>query len=461
MFNKFTFKPIDLPIISDADDAKDKTDKTNYQTQDDILGEPPELVDLPAGRIVQNTVVVDGRVSYDNIKESPNAEHDFLCTSLHTINSQQSMDIPVPFTPLKQDELIDELEIDDLSFHASEVDMSELNDMTLIPLQDSRESNEDQDVPTSEGLSLHSLETVAKRLEQQETELKTEHTKPAKSIDRIIYKIIVPLLMLVLLSGIGYALKKSPVDDHETCQQIAVEPDVTARNNTAIAYSPFATSKGTSVITINNDTEGVSLQYKRNATTEIETLNHESCETIPNNTAIAYSPFAASKGKAVNIKIDAKGVLLQYKRNEADIEKADLETFSLKSWETIGTTSLHTSLITLLILISVSKWKSKARGAKRSGSPMIKAERVIGDIDLSAYSNLKVTELRDLLRRRSCSTIGKKAVLIKRLATVYKAELDTLTVVQLRKLLKSMNYTQTGRKDEIVRTLMEAGLERD
>jgi hypothetical protein len=175
-----------------------------------------------------------------------------------------------------------------------------------------------------------------------------------------------------------------------------------------------------------------------------------------NNTAIAYSPFAASKGKAVNINIDAEGVALLYKRNEADIE-----TFSLESWETIGTTFLHASLIALLTLISVSKWKSKARGAKKSGSPMIKGEKGIGDIDLSAYNNLKVAELRDLLHRRSCNTIGKKTVLIKRLATVYKAELDTLTVVQLRKLLKSMNYTQTGRKDEIVRTLVETGLGRD
>jgi hypothetical protein len=434
MLNKFTFKPIGLPMLSDADDAKDKTDKTNDPTQDDILGEAPELVDLPAERIAQNTVVVDGRVSYDIIKESPKAETDFHCTSLHTINSQQSMDLPVPFTPLKQDELIDKLESDDLLFHASEVDMSELNDMTLIPLQDGRESNKDQDLPTSEGLSLHSLETVAKRLEQRETEVKTEQTKPAKSIDRIIYKIIVPLLMLVLLSGIGYALKKSPVDDHETFQQIAVEPDVTARNI---------------------DAEGSSPQYKRNATTEIETISLESWETITNNTAIAYSPVAASKGSSViTINIDAEGVSLQYKRNATTA----IETFSLESWETIGTTSLHASLIALLTLISVSKWKSESRGAKNSDSPIINIANVIGDFDLSAYTNLKVVELRDLLRRRSCTTIGKKTVLIKRLAMVYKAELDTLTVVQLRKRLKSKNYTQTGSKDEIIRTLVEAGI---
>jgi hypothetical protein len=407
MFNKLTFKPIELPVLSDDDNAEDKTDKTNDPTQDVILGEPPELVDLPAERIAQNTVVVDGRVSFDNIKESPKQENDFLCTSLHTINSQQSMDLPVPFTPLKQDELIDKLEIDDLSFHASEVDMSELKDMTLFPLQDGRESNKGQDLSTREGLSLHTLETVAKQLEQRETELKTEQTKPAKSMDRIIYRIKVLLVMFALLSGIGYVLKESPLDSHDMCQQIPVEATTVAATN---------------------------------------------------NTAIACSPFAASKGKAVNINIDAEGISLQYKRNATT---ADIETFSLESWETIGTTSLHASLIALLTLISVSKWKSKARGAKKSGSPMIKGEKVIGDIDLSAYNNLKVAELRDLLHRRSCNTIGKKTVLIKRLATVYKAELDTLTVVQLRKLLKSMNYTQTGRKDEIVRTLVETGLGRD
>jgi hypothetical protein len=405
MFNKFTSKPIELPMLSDDEDVKDKTDKTNDPTQDDILGEPHKLVDLPAERIAQNTVVADGRVSYDNIKESPKAEKDILSTLLHTINSQQSLDLPVPFTPLKQEVSDDKL---DLSFQAFEVAMPKMKYMALISLQDCRESNNDQGVSTSDGIdhagpSLHTLETVAQQLEQHKTEPKTGQTKAEKSIDRIVYKIIF-LVMLVLLSGIGYALKKSPVDNDETCQQIAVEPDVTARNNTAIAYSPFAASKGKSV-TINIDVEGVSVQYKRNATT------------------------------------------------------TEIETFSIESWETIGTTSLHASLIALLTLISVlSKWKSKACGAKKSDSPMIKTEKVIGDFDLSAYNNLKVVELRDLLRRRSCNTIGKKSVLIKRLAIVYQAGLDTLTVVQLRKLLKSKNYTQTGSKDAIIRTLVEAGI---
>ena len=52
---------------------------------------------------------------------------------------------------------------------------------------------------------------------------------------------------------------------------------------------------------------------------------------------------------------------------------------------------------------------------------------------------------------------GRKPALIRRLVSVYKAELDTMTVKQLRRILKSKGIKQGGLKSELVQKLVEAG----
>lgn len=88
----------------------------------------------------------------------------------------------------------------------------------------------------------------------------------------------------------------------------------------------------------------------------------------------------------------------------------------------------------------------------------VKQEEAFKGFDLSWYEKLKYNELRRLLRERNIKNYGKKPEMIRRLVTVYNAELGTLTVVQLRRKLKSKNIKLTGRKKKIIQKLVEAGI---
>jgi hypothetical protein len=90
--------------------------------------------------------------------------------------------------------------------------------------------------------------------------------------------------------------------------------------------------------------------------------------------------------------------------------------------------------------------------------PKIKEEGDMGTFNLSKYEELKVVELLNLLRKRKCKTVGRKHILIQRLASVYKVELETLTVRQLGPILKSKGFKQSGLKSEIIQRLVEAGM---
>lgn len=80
------------------------------------------------------------------------------------------------------------------------------------------------------------------------------------------------------------------------------------------------------------------------------------------------------------------------------------------------------------------------------------------DLDLSAYESMKVSELRRLLRARKCNADGTKDILVRRLVTVYQAELATLTVQQLRPKLRSRGCKQSGKKIDLIRRLIVVGL---
>ncbi|KAG7340197.1 SAP domain containing protein [Nitzschia inconspicua] len=78
-------------------------------------------------------------------------------------------------------------------------------------------------------------------------------------------------------------------------------------------------------------------------------------------------------------------------------------------------------------------------------------------VDVTKYEFLSAAELRSLLQERRCNTRGTKEVMIRRLVMVYQAELSTLTVQQLRPKLRGRGLTQTGRKQDLVRRLIECG----
>lgn len=382
MFSKAFSKPIDPPMFSNSDDANIETTDCDRPIREDVLGDTPELINLPAERLDQHSAVVE-IPHYDNMKDSLKEERDSLSTSLHTVDSQASIVLPISLA-----RATNELENhDDLSFHASDVDSFGMkDDMAFASPQNERDGINGQ------GMSIHSLEAIAKTLEEQERHPKGEGATSEKLTNGMVRWTKVLLAFLAVLCVVAHCvLKKSMVENDASTNAIATN---------------------------------------------------------------CTSPFSESNGKAISINIAAQGVSVQYRGNEAEIE-----TYSLDSWEKLGTATLHTSWIAILTLLSFAKWMGRSRHcAKQVPSQLtVKNENLVGDFDLSAYNNFKYVELQDLLRQRGLKTSGKKPILVKRLVTVYNAELGTLTVVQLRKILKTRNYTQTGRKDEIIRTLVEAG----
>lgn len=85
-------------------------------------------------------------------------------------------------------------------------------------------------------------------------------------------------------------------------------------------------------------------------------------------------------------------------------------------------------------------------------------EKLPPSLDLSKYEELKVEELRKLLRASKLKTFGKKHVLIRRLVAVYLAQLETLTVRQLRPMMRSRGLKQYGTKAQMIQKIVEAGL---
>ena len=80
-------------------------------------------------------------------------------------------------------------------------------------------------------------------------------------------------------------------------------------------------------------------------------------------------------------------------------------------------------------------------------------------LDVSKYEIYTVAQLRKLLEdRKCCANVGRKYDLIERLVMVYTAELQCMTVKHLRQLLWEKDLKQSGRKADMIRRLVEAGL---
>eukprot|EP00980_Cylindrotheca_fusiformis_P021647 scaffold8505_cov130-Cylindrotheca_fusiformis.AAC.13 len=398
-------KQVDRTILQVADDTDHETGRTGSPDDDDILGETPELVDLPPPR----ALVVDGSLRFDNVNYNSMRKEDLLSTSLHTVESQPSIILPIPSFVGTRGTMEEDrnLVTDDLSFHASEVSVSELTEMALLAKTPSPQDmkNESDNEYFSTRVDHDPLNSLERPIEHYEAELEAEEpNEPLDDVTSIKIKLAFVLFALVLAAAIfSYA---------------------TLGVFSLVADDDMATE-----------------------------------HTLP--TAVNHSsPLAPSHGKALGIDIADKGISVQYKQ----FSEAQIETYSLESWDTIGTTTLHTSWLFLLSLISIFSFQRRSSGRKDDKDVVIKSEKAvktekaIEDFDLSAYKSFKVVELREILRKRGCKTSGKKSVLVERLATVYRAELSTLPVAQLHKILKSKNYSQNGRKDEIIRVLVEDGL---
>jgi hypothetical protein len=411
MFIKLTSKPMKIPMVDIDDDVTDNptfksekdpilvNEESCSDTFKDALHQPEDFSEKNPS---QNVMVVDQRLTYDNIQESfPKTEQNQLVDSLLTTKSQESLDLSKLSYPMSEKESLfenfEKLETDALSFRVSQIDMSDLNDMAFTVIQDRFDTKQ-----TKVQSPTHAENVKADLQESNRVEKKPEVSSmtgdEAKDMNiklesprQNLYTKMILLLVLTTLAFYGKENLRAGYDDAcKTC-----EP-------------------------------GVMITHSMNST-QLNTMNE------------------VRKGKALNIKLDAERIHLFVEDHETKEEIINQEL----------SPALNACILAIFVILFFSKLKktqytSSVPATKKEDGPVQK-------YDISKYEKLKVAELRDLLRKRGCKTIGKKQVLIKRLAAVNKAELETLTVVQLRKLLKTKNFKQTGNKDAIIRKLVEDG----
>lgn len=351
--------------VSDHDDC-------SVSILEGILEEIDHLTDEKNKSNKNKIVVIDGSLSYNNIEDVPmETSKHLLSTSIHTTKSNESMEIA---RIQDRDDKDDGLQKDDLSFHVSQVDVSNLQDMTVSDHHD--------------GPSLETLELIGRHLQGDEEEEKREATLPliGKTCG---HRLVAFLLVSAAMAAFGFLYKEHGTIETSNLMQSEID-------NSASIMS--------------------SMQ--------------------------SFFPLSATNGKAMSIKVGATGVSFSLEDSK--------EVITHGSWE-----ATKCMMIILFILLLC---KGKEASSIMSEKALVKHEKAIAGYDLSVYQSLKYKDLRKMLRERNIKIYGKKAAMAKRLAAVYNAELETLTVTQLRRKLKAKNFNQTGRKHQIIRTLVESGI---
>jgi hypothetical protein len=433
------------PVIIN-DDASDTNTTPSASTTANLKGDTvtacmPELCEETSQLSGPNIVVIDGSLTYVNIQDSSKQAKDALDESLHTTTSQESLDLQYVL-PRKAAEEAQESPKEALSFHASQVDSAELIQMEFTTTENAVEASVKSTVEAtglevaamSEVHALEVLVNVGNQLLQEETSDKMKPTKSSCSYFKLL--ILALTVFAVLGRGVMKYFELSPtLQPFEDKDLVEIIDNPTLANN--------VTEKMKSV-----DSSPTTLKpFEDKKPVEIIDI-----PTLANNVTQEEEPSLVVEEHAA--------------QDESDNE-------DLSSWSGVLPAALQMVLFGLIARLALSqsspseaKYNESADEALEDESleddehktSLVKKEDIVTEFDLSKYEELKVAELRELLRSRKCKTVGKKPVLIQRLAGVYKAELDTLTVFQLRPILKSKGCKQAGLKVELIRRLVEAGM---
>jgi hypothetical protein len=123
------------PVIVDDDASNTNTTPIASTTAnlkgDTLTAYMPELREETSQPSRATIVVIDGSLTYNDIQDSSKQAKDALDDSLHTTSSQESLDL-LYLLPRKAAEDAQESPKEELSFHASQVDSAELNQMALV-----------------------------------------------------------------------------------------------------------------------------------------------------------------------------------------------------------------------------------------------------------------------------------------------------------------------------------------
>ena len=358
--------------------------------------------------------------------------NDPLDTSLHTICSQASIELAdlVQAMEKKGD---NNGEIDEsLSLHPSQVnssDLKEINDETFTVAKDqASEANQvksDQDQPslnetTPDLDTMISINQPLLKSGEQET-LKPENGTTAPSfLIRHKFLVFLAIFLGAAVRGINNRLS-APAPAKTSLPPMTTEP------------TKIVIHEDESTLHVGN------VSYRK------ETLEPSS---------LSFSSIGI--GQVLLFGMIAK-VALSQKKNNNNTENADSSSSSNDNDSQAGSDASSVEPCS-------DEPDTDTSVSKKDSVPIlipIKIEfvdSVVAAYDLSKYEKLKVVELRALLRSRQCNYVGRKTKLIQRLASVYRAELQSMTVVQLRRKLKSRKMKQGSRKHELVQMLVEAGL---
>ena len=361
------------------------------------------IVDIPTVTPEKSKMVIfDHPPAYDNVPLD-NINTDPLDTSLHTVSSDVTINLNLAF---ESDAAVG----DELSLHASQLDSSELqasNAINIIPDDTPTWIGEDLAIPASTSHDFETLVSVSQLLlkndeEAEATKCEGDTQVPARFVVRNMGKISGALVLLGLVAG-GLRFWIGSIRQEEAIiSMVSIRED----ENTLIVGT-IAYQKET---------------LEMDAALSFGTLLHLAFIGIA--TKIALQGFK-HEGSPLTIA-------------ESTTAGVDTSSRGSKSEEDSSDNDSVPSLISVQLEAD---------------------DEVVATFDLSKYREVTTTKFQALLQSRNCSHTGSKVQLMYRLVSAYHNELQGMTVVQLRQRLKKGDMKQGGRKEELVRRLVEAGFE--
>lgn len=408
--------------------------------------------------------VVDGSLTYDNLKTSPSDEEgtkDSLDTKTNdgdnvtnkrfddkTLASKLFADsVIVEPIPNETEVIVEDKDPLVLSLHASDLDISAINDITLTTPIVSKTSPVDGETDKKSSEIDEKTKSGNNKLEAG-----PKDDNPSKK-DRLHEHLSRRMLLLLTVFGTclaiygsrcvrrGMAPVSSPPRVPDTHAKLSGQTDplkITSTNGSEITTDVAFRAGNTTLL--------AEVAEVVNTSNVLEKATHDTPGPISVSLASGDRPTIKMTTAMDTTRLSPKFPSLQ----------EDGSSFCHGSRWRIGMTMPQLVCAGILLLATTSRFGSSRPKPVDEFSLSPQAKKELESYDLSKYLNAhSFAELREKLRARKCNTVGKKPKLAHRLAAVYKAELETLTVAQLRKILKSKNFTQYGTKTEIIRVLVE------
>lgn len=438
---------VQAPVLTAGAEARDPmTTKKNNDSEGTVVVDIPTTT--PAHDDDSNNLILLGSddPDFDNLQEVQTAV-DPLDTSLHTTCSDVSIDLDMFLASAAasatkkmhgnndNEDIKAGTENNILSFHVSQMDSSDLKEeslgLTMKNPEDETKTSNNEDINTNNqesttdqaALDLDIMVQISQSLlkAEQEKENIKEQAKNSSLLVRFKIWVLLALVLGATARGINnWMFASSPANiapiEHAMTTKIVIHEDET---KLMVGEYTF---------------------YKETLDSKVE-WNYGSWTMVLLFGMVAKVALSG-KTSANNDENSSECIQTDANSEQDNVSEAGSDASSVNpDQQDDDSSDTSTNGVPTLIPIKLEEDDS-----------------IVSSYDLSQYEMLKVVELRSLLRSRQCSYAGRKHHLVHRLASIYRAELQSLTVVQLRKKLKSRNMKQGGLKREMVQHLVEAGL---